>query len=91
MHPMSPHAVLGVAPGASPDEIRAAWRRVARATHPDRGGDATAFTDAAAAYAHLGEAAGPPQAAVVVARLTVGGLARRWMRRRLPRAPRRVA
>ena len=29
-------AVLGVAPNASRDEIRAAWRRLVRETHPDR-------------------------------------------------------
>jgi hypothetical protein len=88
---VNPYAVLGVAPGASPDEIRAAWRRVARATHPDNGGDATAFVAAAAAYDQLGEAAEPPQVVVVVAQINVGGLALRWVRRRLGRAPRRVA
>jgi curved DNA-binding protein CbpA len=37
------------------DEIRAAWRRVAAATHPDRadGGDPPAFAAAAAAYTML--------------------------------------
>jgi hypothetical protein len=37
------------------DDIRAAWRRVAAATHPDRpdGGDPAAFAAAAAAYAAL--------------------------------------
>lgn len=34
--PDDPHAVLGVAPGAGPDEIRAAWRRLVREHHPDR-------------------------------------------------------
>ncbi|MCA8880184.1 MAG: molecular chaperone DjiA [Rhodobacteraceae bacterium] len=34
-HP-DPYAVLGVAPNASRDEIRAAWRRLVRETHPDR-------------------------------------------------------
>jgi|FEC22Drversion2_1045045.scaffolds.fasta_scaffold00060_85 DnaJ like chaperone protein len=34
--PDDPHAVLGVAPGASPEEIRAAWRRLVREHHPDR-------------------------------------------------------
>src|ERR1700677_2210969 len=39
----------------SDDEVRAAWRRIAAATHPDRsdGGDATRFAAAAAAYAEL--------------------------------------
>jgi len=34
-----PHLVLGVAAGASPTEIKAAWRRLARAHHPDLTGD----------------------------------------------------
>jgi DnaJ-class molecular chaperone len=39
----------------SDDEVRAAWRRIAAATHPDRsdGGDAARFAAAAAAYAEL--------------------------------------
>lgn len=34
-----PHDVLGVRPGATPTEIKAAWRRLARAHHPDLTGD----------------------------------------------------
>ena len=34
-HP-DPHAVLGVSPDASRDEVRAAWRALVRETHPDR-------------------------------------------------------
>jgi DnaJ domain len=30
-----PHVVLGVEPGASPDDIKAAWRSLARRHHPD--------------------------------------------------------
>lgn len=36
-------AVLGVPEHASVDDIRIAFRRRALATHPDRGGDRTAF------------------------------------------------
>jgi hypothetical protein len=36
-------AVLGVAEHASADDIRGAFRRRALSTHPDRGGDRTAF------------------------------------------------
>ncbi len=36
LSPDDPHAVLGVQPGASVAEIKAAWRALARAHHPDR-------------------------------------------------------
>ena len=52
-----PFTVLGLPPraGLSDDEVRAAWRRIAAATHPDRadGGDAARFAAAAAAYTAL--------------------------------------
>jgi hypothetical protein len=52
-----PFAALGLPaqPELSDDEVRAAWRRVATATHPDRddGGDPAAFAAAAAAYTEL--------------------------------------
>lgn len=35
MVPRDPHAVLGVAPGASVAAVKAAWRRLAREHHPD--------------------------------------------------------
>lgn len=34
--PRSAHQVLGVAPGASPEEIRAAYQRLVQQYHPDR-------------------------------------------------------
>lgn len=34
-----PHVVLGVEPGADPAAIKVAWRRLARANHPDLTGD----------------------------------------------------
>ena len=34
-----PHEVLGVGVGATATEIKAAWRRLARAHHPDLTGD----------------------------------------------------
>jgi hypothetical protein len=52
-----PFAVLGLAaaPPLTDDDVRAAWRRVAAATHPDRadGGDPARFAEAAAAYTTL--------------------------------------
>ncbi len=52
-----PFAALGLAasPDLTDDDVRAAWRRVAAATHPDRadGGDPTAFAIAASAYSDL--------------------------------------
>jgi hypothetical protein len=34
-----PYVVLGIEPGADPDEIKAAWRGLARRHHPDLTGD----------------------------------------------------
>jgi len=34
-----PHDVLGIEPGATPTQIKAAWRRLARTHHPDLTGD----------------------------------------------------
>jgi curved DNA-binding protein CbpA len=52
-----PFAALGLParPDLTDDEVRAAWRRLAAATHPDRddGGDPAAFAAAAAAYTTL--------------------------------------
>jgi DnaJ domain len=58
---MTPFDVLGLSASdrLSDDDIRAAWRRIAAATHPDRadGGDPEAFAEAAAAYTALRTAA----------------------------------
>lgn len=50
------YAKLGVSRGATPDEIKVAFRALARQTHPDTrpGGDAAEFQDIADAYAVLG-------------------------------------
>lgn len=42
MRPVDPFAVLGLQPGASPQETAAAYRRLAKRWHPDRAGDAAA-------------------------------------------------
>lgn len=86
---MNPHEVLGVRRGATPDELRRAWRRAARASHPDRGGDRRAFELVASAYVRLLEGR-PHGDVVVVHRLGARHLALRWLRRRFGRSPSRV-
>ena len=57
MSAADPFAALGLParPDLGDDEIRAAWRRIASAVHPDRadGGDPARFAEAAAAYTVL--------------------------------------
>ena len=61
-----PFRAIGLEPRSElgDDDIRAAWRRIAAATHPDRpdGGDPAAFARAAAAYAALRSPAGRGEA-----------------------------
>jgi curved DNA-binding protein CbpA len=74
-----PFTVLGLPAraGLSDDEVRAAWRRIAAATHPDRadGGDAARFAAAAAAYTILRTNFGRTEALADLAR---PGGPRRW-------------
>jgi hypothetical protein len=71
-----PFAVLGLPRTAalSDDDVRAAWRRIAAATHPDRddGGDPARFGAAAAAYATLRTSYGRGEAVADAARGTRG-------------------
>ncbi len=73
MRGADPFAVLGLParPDLSDDDIRAAWRRIAAAIHPDRadGGDPARFAEAAAAYTTLRTVTGRGEA---YADLTVG-------------------
>ena len=52
-----PFTVLGLPadPGLTDEQVRAAWRSIATATHPDRpdGGDSATYAAASAAYAVL--------------------------------------
>jgi curved DNA-binding protein CbpA len=86
-----PFTVLGLParPGLTDDEVRAAWRRIAAATHPDRadGGDAARFAAAAAAYTALRTGFGRTEALADLAR-PVG--VRRWLPTQVlrPRPPR---
>ena len=50
-----PYDTLGVGPAATPEEIRAARDKLARATHPDRGGDPEAFDRVQRAYMVLAD------------------------------------
>ena len=47
--------VLGVPPGAGAKDIKSAYRRAARAAHPDLGGTAADFHDVAVAYETLSD------------------------------------
>ncbi len=73
----SPFDALGLAASAelSDDDVRAAWRRAAAASHPDRadGGDPAAFADAAAAYTLLRTAAGRSEAIADMREAASGG------------------
>ncbi|CAE6914344.1 secG [Symbiodinium sp. KB8] len=50
-----PYATLGVDPNATLKEIRKAYIRLAKETHPDTGGDAVAFQDVLLAYRILSD------------------------------------
>lgn len=47
------YRVLDLEPGASQDEVKAAYRKKARELHPDRGGDTDAFSRVNEAYQRL--------------------------------------
>lgn len=46
-------AAFGLAPDASPDDVKARWRELAKSLHPDRGGDPAAFVRMQAVYQRL--------------------------------------
>ena len=48
--PIDPYALLGVTATASLDDVKAAFRRMALAHHPDRGGTSDAFIRVKRAY-----------------------------------------
>lgn len=54
---IDPYSVLGVARNADPETIKTAYRRLAKAHHPDAGGDADRFAEATLAYDVLMDAA----------------------------------
>ncbi len=87
-----PFTVLGLParPGLTDDEVRAAWRRIAAATHPDRadGGDAARFAAAAAAYTALRTNFGRAETLADLARPAASRRVRRaWSARRMAAGP----
>ena len=58
--PLDPYRTLGLAPGATLDDIRRAYRRLAKANHPDSAGEAALprFLAIQAAYEMLTEGRG---------------------------------
>ena len=60
--PLDPYRTLGLAPGASADEIRRAYRKLAKANHPDSAGEAALprFLAIQAAYELLMEGRARP-------------------------------
>lgn len=50
----TPYEVLGVPATATEEELRAAYRRLLRETHPDTGGDASRFIAVQAAWERIG-------------------------------------
>lgn len=52
----SPYEVLGVSPTASEAELKRAYRRALRDTHPDAGGSAAAFHAVQVAWQRIGDA-----------------------------------
>src|SRR4051794_31020510 len=56
-----PRAVLGVKPDASWDDIRSAYRRLAKAFHPDTGGDPRRMAEVNSAFQQLSVAHAEPE------------------------------
>jgi DnaJ domain len=90
---MDPFAALDLPPGASAQETAAAYRRLAKRWHPDRGGGAAAATRMAeinAAYDVLRAGAWqrepPPQEAVSRVPVSGRGVAGAWLAEPLRRA-----
>ena len=51
-------ATLGLAPGASVDAAKSAFKRLALVHHPDKGGSAAKFREISSAFSAIAEAAG---------------------------------
>src|SRR5215468_2905792 len=99
-----PFTALGLPadPGLTDEQVRAAWRAIATATHPDRsdGGDPARYAAASAAYAVLRTAWGrseayadltaqPPPTATAAPR-PAADVPARWLARTIALAPARI-
>ncbi|HEY8281894.1 MAG TPA: DnaJ domain-containing protein, partial [Leifsonia sp.] len=51
----TPYEVLGVSPSVTHEELRRAYRRLLRETHPDTGGTAARFQAVQAAWELIGD------------------------------------
>lgn len=58
-----PYKILGVSPTASPDEIKAAYRLLAKKHHPDQGGNEEKFKEISSAYEMIKDGKKPSKAA----------------------------
>ena len=82
---VDPHAVLGLDPGASPDDVHRAYRQLDKRFHPDRAGDGEMMISINAAYDLLrdrleeGHAAGPPNGATPTASAARTPIAGEWL------------
>ncbi len=90
----NPFAALGLPerPDLDDETVRAAWRAIAAATHPDRadGGDLARYTQASAAYAELRTPWGRGEAYADLARPSrPGGTAASTQAMTTSRTPRR--
>lgn len=83
---MSEHDVLGVCRGASPAEVRAAYRAFVRRHHPDAGGDPDRFLAGQRAYRALrAGSAAPPHVVFVRRPRGLDRITGWWSARRRPR------
>ncbi len=76
---MSSNDVLGVARGASESDVKSAFRRFARAHHPDRGGDPATFQQGMEAYRAITRPRVPRADVVTHRRPSAAMRCRRWI------------